>query len=167
MEFINPKLMFIVLLLIAAIWFWKTQIAYTTNAIAGVGTVFKRGDGTSSETFNAVSEVNSITGPTKSRGTIDVTSLDSTGGYREFIASFRDAGTVVLNMNWTRDGFDDLNDDFESDSTRNFQIVMPDTGETTFDFAAYVTDINQGIPFDDKITMDVTLKITGQVTLTS
>ena len=38
---------------------------------------------------------------------IDVTSLDSSGGYREFIASFRDAGEVTLNMNFTLASYDD------------------------------------------------------------
>lgn len=139
----------------------------TTNAIAGVGAEFKRGDGESNETFTALAEVNSITGPTKSRSTIDVTSLDSTGGYSESIASFRDAGTVTLAMNWTRDGFDTVNDDFDSDESVNYQIVFPDTGNTTLDFTGYVTDLGNAIPFGDKITMDVTIKITGLVTLTS
>lgn len=138
-----------------------------SEAIAGVGTVFKRGDGSSNEEFNAVGEINSITGPDKKRSTIDVTSLSSTGGYREFIASFRDSGVVTLEMNWTRDGWEAMNDDFESDSSVNYQIVLPDTGETTLDFAAFVTDIGLAIPLDDKITSGVTIKITGQVSLTS
>lgn len=138
-----------------------------SDAVAGVGTLFKRGDGESSEAFTSLSEVNSIGGPNKTRETIDVTSLDSTGGYREFIASFRDAGEITLEMNWTRDGYDTLNDDFESSNSVNYQIVFPDTGETTYDFAGYVTGVEQSVPTDDKITMTVTIKITGQVTMSS
>jgi len=139
----------------------------STNAIAGVGAIFKRGDGASSENFTAIAEINQIGGPNKSRNTIDVTSLDSSGGYREFIPSFRDAGEVTLNMNFTRDGYIDLNDDFESDSSVNYQIVFPDTGATTFQFAGYVTNITSAIPTDDKVTCDVTIKITGTVTISS
>lgn len=139
----------------------------TTDAIAGVGAQFKRGDGESNESFTAVAEVNSIDGPTMTKSFIDVTSLDSTGGYREFIGGFRDAGEVTLNMNFSRDGYDDMKDDFESDSARNFQIVMPDTGETTFEFAALVTSVPLAITPDDKITAAVTLKLSGQVTMTS
>ena len=139
----------------------------SSNAFSGVGTTFKRGDGTSNEAFTAIAEVNSITGPNKSRGTIDVTTLDSTNGYREFIASFRDAGEVTLNMNFTRDGYDDMNDDFESDDTVNYQIVFSDTGATTFDFAGLVTAIGVAVPMDDKVTMDVTIKIDGEVSMTS
>ena len=70
-----------------------------SNATAGVGTLFRRWSGTA---WVNIAEVNSITGPSMSRETIDVTSLDSTGGYREFIASFKDPGTISLNMNFTR-----------------------------------------------------------------
>lgn len=139
----------------------------TTEAIAGVGASFKRGDGESNESFTAVAEVNSIAGPTMTRNFIDVTSLDSTGGYREFITGFRDAGEVTLNMNFTRDGYDNMKDDFESDSTRNYQIVMPDTGATTFEFAGLVTSIPLDIPTDDKITATVTIKLSGQVAMSS
>lgn len=139
----------------------------TTNAIAGVGTQFKRGDGESNESFTAVAEVNSIAGPTMTKNFIDVTSLDSTGGYREFIGGFRDAGEITLNMNFSRDGYDDMKDDFESDSSRNYQIVMPDTGATTFEFAALVTAVPLAITPDDKITAAVTLKLSGQVTMSS
>ena len=136
-------------------------------AFSGVGTTFKNGDGESNEQFTAIAEINSIDGPNKSRATIDVTSLDSTGGYREFIASFRDAGQVTLTMNFTRDGYDEMNDDFEASVSRNYQIVLSDTGATTFDFAAFVTDLGMAVPFEDKVTASVTLKISGVVTMTS
>ncbi len=138
-----------------------------TEAISGVGTAFKRGDGASAETFTAIAEINSITGPGMTRDFIDVTSLDSTAGYREFIAGFRDGGTVVLNMNFTRNGYEDMRLDFVSDDSVNYQIVLADTGATTLDFAAFVTDLPMNITPDDKITVDVTLKITAEVTLTS
>jgi hypothetical protein len=62
-----------------------------SDAFAGVGTVFKRG-------AVAIAEITSISGPNLTRGTIDVTNLDSTNGYREFIAGFRDGGEVTLSM---------------------------------------------------------------------
>jgi hypothetical protein len=139
----------------------------TTNAISTVGAQFKRGDGESNEVFTALAEVNSITGPNKTRETIEVTSLDSTGGYDEFIPSFRNPGEYVLNMNWTRDGYDTLNDDFEIETVKNYRVVYPDTTETTYDFAGYVTAVNRGLPLKDKATMDVTVKVTGQETMGS
>lgn len=138
-----------------------------SDAISGVGTIFKRSDMASAPTFSAIAEINSIDGPNKSRDTIDVTSLDSTGGYREFIASFRDGGEVSLEMNFTRDGYVDMNADFEIDTLVDYQIVLPDTGNTTLEFSGLVTNLGLGIPLDDKVTAPVTIKVSGQVTLTS
>lgn len=132
----------------------------TSNAISGVGTVFKRNS-------VAVAEVNGITGPNKSRGTIDVTSLSSTGGYKEFIGSFRDGGTVTLNMNFTRATYDDFNDDFESEALQTYDIVLPDTSNTTFSFSGLVTDLGLAIPLEDKVSADVTIKVSGSITLTT
>lgn len=136
-------------------------------AISGVGTSFQRSDMASSPAFSAVAEINSISGPTMSQETIDVTSLDSTGGYREFIGGFKDGGTVTLNMNFTRNAYDDFLIAFDAGTLIDYQIVLPDTGNTTFGFSAIVTDLPLDIPTDDKITASVTLKVSGQVTLTS
>jgi len=138
-----------------------------SDAISGVGAVVKQSDMTSSPTFNAIAEINAIDGPNKTRDTIDVTSLDSTGGYREFIASFRDAGSVNLEMNFTRDGYIAMNDAFETDTLIDYQIVLPDTGNTTLDFSGLVVDIGMAVPLDDKITAPVVIKISGEVSLTS
>lgn len=132
----------------------------TTAAVSGVGTVFKR------ETVT-IAEINSVTGPSMVRQTIDVTSLDSTGGYREFITGFRDPGTVVLNMNYKKQNYDVMMSDFEAAATVSYSIVLPDTGASQLDFEGLVTEMPLRIPTDDKITMDVTIKITGAVTFTS
>ncbi len=137
-----------------------------SNAVAGVGTVFNRWN-TSTGKWEAISEINSITGPSMSRDTIDVTSLDSTGGYREFITGFRNAGTVVLAMNFTRDTYEQMKNDFESNTAQNYQIVLPDVENTGLDFEGLVTELPLTIPADDKITADVTIQITGKVEITS
>jgi len=138
-----------------------------SNAFSGVGTKFQRGDGASNESFSDIAEINSITGPNLSRDTIDVTSLDSTGGYREFIAGFRDGGELTLSMNFAPSGYFDLKDDFEVEVTHNYRIVMGNAAQTTFDITGLITALGVAIPLDDKVTCDVTIKITGEVTLTT
>ena len=135
-----------------------------SNAIAGVGTKFRRWDGAN---WDDIAEINSITGPGKTRDTIDVTSLDSTGGYREFIGGFRDGGTVTLPMNFTRSTYEVMNTDFESDVLQNYEILLPDTEATSFEFEGLVTELGLGIPADDKVSADVTIKISGQVVINS
>ena len=136
----------------------------TSKAVSGVGTKFRRWSGSA---WVDIAEINSINGPGMSRDTIDVTSLDSTGGYRQFIAGFRDAGTISLAMNFTRATYQLMKDDFESNEAQNYQMVLPDVEESGFDFEALVTELPLTIPTDDKITADVTLKITGEVVMSS
>ena len=135
-----------------------------SKAIAGVGTKFKRWNGSA---WVDIAEINSITGPSMSRDTIDVTSLDSTGGYREFITGFRNAGTVVLAMNFTRATYETMLNDFESNTIQNYQIVLPDVENTGLDFEGLVSELPLTIPADDKVTADVTIQVTGKVYLSS
>lgn len=133
-------------------------------AVSGVGTQFRRWNGSA---WANLAEINSITGPTMTRDFIDVTSLDSTGGYREFITGFRDAGTISLSMNFTRDTYDAFKADFESADLQYYEICLSDVENTTLEFAGLVTECPITIPTDDKITADVTIKITGAVTVNS
>ena len=136
-------------------------------AVASVGVSFKRGDGASSETFTAIAEITSISGPNMSRETIDTTSLDTSGGYRTFLASFRDGGEITLNMNFTRDGYIAMKTDFETDTTVNYQIVCSDTGATTMDFAGLCTGLGFEASTDDVIKANTTIKVSGAVTVSS
>ena len=137
-----------------------------SDAISGVGTQFRRWNSAIGE-WEALAEITGITGPGMSRGTSDTTALDTTGGYKTFIGAFRDAGTVSLAMNFTRDTYEQMKDDFESDDTQNYEIVLPDDENTTLEFEGLVTELPLTIPTDDKITADVTIKISGQPDLNS
>lgn len=136
-----------------------------SNAVAGVGTEFRRWDGAGS--WVTIAEINTISGPGKTKEVIDVTSLDSTGGYREFITGFKDGGTVTFSMNFTRSTYNLMNTDFESSDKQNYEIVLPDPDNTTIEFEGLVTELPLTIDPGDKITADVTIKVTGQPTLNS
>jgi predicted secreted protein len=143
-------------------------------AIAGVGARFRRWDSDGNPAaWEDLAEVNSISGPSMTRDFIDVTSLDSTGGYREFIAGFRDGGTVNLNMNFTRTTYDLMKEDFEDDVAKFYEIVLQDKDEngdlinTSFEFEGLVTELPLEIPTDDKVTANVTIKVNGEVTVNS
>lgn len=127
-----------------------------SEAITGQGTIFKRNG-------EAIGEINSIDGPTKSRETIEVTRLEDVDGYRQYIAGLREPGTVTLNMNFTRENYDVLNADFESDTIQTYAIELPDEDETVFTFSGFVTELPISIPIGDKITCDVTIQISGKV----
>lgn len=140
----------------------------TIAAVAGIGTAFKRNDSDSSSTnFTEIGEVNSISWDGMSRETYDVTTLDSEGGYAEFITGLRDAGSLNIEMNFQVDTYIDMLADFEDDAARLFQIVLADTGSTTIQFEGYVTALPLSIPVKDKITCSMTVKLTGAPTVSS
>ena len=134
------------------------------NAIAGVGTLFQRWDG---EEWDTIAEINSIEGPTMDKDNIDVTSLDTAGGYDEFITGFMDGGQLVLNMNFTRSGYEVMKSDFEIDVARDYRIVLPDDEDTTLEFEGLVIEIPLTMEAEDKLTADVTIQVTGEVVVAS
>lgn len=135
-----------------------------SNAFLGVGTTFSRSE-TVDGTYVPLAEVLNIDGPTMSRDTPDVTSLDSEGGYKEFIAGFRDAGTISLPMNFTHDTYEAMLDDFEDSTAKYYRIDMPNTEATRLQFLGLVTACPVSIQSTTQVTSNVSIKISGKVTL--
>lgn len=127
-----------------------------STAISSQGTKFFR------ETTQ-IGEINSIGGPNKTRETIDVTRLEDDDGYRRFIASLRDAGEISLSMNFDRDNYITINNDFESDDQVEYSIQFPDLHLTTFTFMGLVTALPVTANVGEKITCNATIKISGPV----
>lgn len=141
-----------------------------SNAISAFGTLLKIGDGGSPETFTTIAEVTNISGPSLSMNTVDVTSHDSTDGWREFVGGLLDGGEVTLDINFiptdpTHSYSTGLLNDMVNRTKRNFQLVFPDAGNTTWSFTALITAFEPSAPTDDKLSASVTLKITGKPTL--
>ena len=135
-----------------------------STAVSGIGVKFRRmGD----SIFEDLAEVTGITGPDKSRSTIDVTNLDSTDNYKEFIGGLRDAGQIGLEMNFTLATYELLNTDFESEDLNEYEIILTDAENTSFSFSGLVTNLSLAIPMDDKISASATIKISGVVSLHS
>lgn len=131
-----------------------------SEAISGVGVHLSRWDGSA---YVALAEITSIKGPGKKRDTIEVTNLDSTGGYKEFIGGFREGGTVSLTMNFTRASYDLMNADFETDDVQYYAITIPDAALTTLEFEGFVQELPLNISAKDAITADVTILVSGKV----
>jgi len=134
------------------------------NAVNSVGTTFKKWVASA---WTDIAEIKGITGPDLTRDTIDVTTLTSVGGYREFIAGFRNGGTVTLSMHFTRAGYDLMKADFESDVPQNYEIVIPDAGATAIEFEGLVTELPLTINVGDAITMDVKIKVSSEPVVSS
>jgi predicted secreted protein len=139
-----------------------------TTAKTGIGILLQRGDGaTPTEVFTTLAMVKSIKGPAEEAPTIDVTSLDSTGGYAEFIPGLKSGGTVAadVNLDESSTSYTNLRADFLNGVTHNWQIKFPSPSTKKFSFAAFPSKLDHS--FDPKApnTLSLTLQVSGQVTL--
>lgn len=133
------------------------------------GTQFQRGDGaTPSETFTSIANVTSIGGPERTRETIDVTSHDSPDQWMEFVGGLKDGGEISLELNYDpTESTHDLDDDFDDVLPRNYRIViLPGTDdEYTWTISGILTQLGDEFPYDDKMSRNMTCKVTGKPTL--
>lgn len=136
-----------------------------TEAISGVGALMRYYN-TGTSAWASLGEVTNISGPSMSRETHDVTSLASTGGYREFITGLKDPGTLSFTMWFNRSDYDAMKTLFESSTIQDFEMILPDTEHTTLEFSGYVTELPLEVP-EGPVSCSVSIKISGTVTVNS
>jgi len=134
------------------------------------GTLLKIGDGGATEAFTTIAGVRDISGPGIKQRTAEVTNHSSTGGYAEYVGTILEGGEVSFELVFdpadnTQDYGNGLLGDLVGRTVRNFNLVFPDTGATTWAFAALVTEFEPKEPVDGALTANCTLMITGQPTL--
>jgi predicted secreted protein len=134
-----------------------------TQAISGVGALLRYYTGAA---WASLGEVTNISGPSMSRATHDVTSLATTGGYREFITGLRDPGTLTFTMWFVRADYDAMKTLFESDVIKDFELILPDSEVTSLEFSGYVTELPLDVP-EGPVSCNVSIKISGSVTVNS
>jgi len=132
----------------------------TTAATAAFGTILTRNG-------SEIAELNNIGDIELSQEFIDVTTHDSTGGYREFIAAkIREAGEVAIEGNFLAtdtDGQIGLKTDLEAGTVQNFVITFPEG--TSWTFTAVVSKFSISSPLEKQMGFSATLKIAGKPTL--
>jgi len=135
----------------------------------GFGTQFRRATTLSpGDTFETIANVTNVGGPARSRETIDVTAHDSPDQWMEFIGGLKDGGEISLDINYDpAEVTHDLDDDFDDETPRNYQIViLPDTeDEYTWSITGIMTALEDEFPYDDKMARTMTIKVSGKPTL--
>lgn len=116
--------------------------------------------------FYDLGEVTSITPPSANADQIDTTHMQSPDRRREFISGLIDPGEFSFEMNYIpgSDGDNELNAILDADPDerrRNWRIIYPNNVVHTF--AGELTGYEPSVPFDDKMTASVTIKVTGVV----
>lgn len=118
--------------------------------------------------YHKVMEIASLSGPSQSMDTIDLTSHDSEGSFKEFVASLIDGGEISIEGNFIKgdaNGQIKFHTDMQAGETRSCFIVMPMAVGGAWSFKAIASGFEASYPFDEKIGVSGTLKITGQPTL--
>lgn len=139
-----------------------------SDAISSFGTLLQIGDGGGPENFTTIGEVKDISGPDLKLNTEDVTNHSSPGGWMEKVGTLLEAGTVDFDINYvpteaTHDATTGLLADMIARTKRNFKLVFPDAGATTWPFTAIVANFKPGAPVSGVLTATVSLEVTGSV----
>lgn len=132
-------------------------------AVNSYGTIFRFApEGGQQVVVGSLASIGEITSDSEE---IDVTALDSAGGYREYVQGYRDAGVVSI------EGFHTSGDAgqaairaaYASGKAGNVVIAFPDGAEASF--RAYVKSYSIGAAkVDGAVGFSAALRITGGVT---
>ena len=136
-------------------------------ALSAMGTLLKRGDGASPEQFATIPECHRISGPDVKVDLIDVTSHDSTGGFREFLPGLKDGDAVTAELHWVpgNEVHKGVREDAYAAELVNYEILFPDEAagaEDLVDFAAYVQGFPPNANVGDALRSTLNLKVTGE-----
>lgn len=141
----------------------------TTKAKASPGTLISIQDSASPTNYIHIGMVKTMTGPDKSLATIDVTNFDSPNNYSEFIAGFKDGGSVNMEVLFdpTDLGQLEVDEAYEARELRGYKIAFPQFSPTvTFAFDALCVKI--GRPSSAQTTGallgTIELKVSGALT---
>lgn len=126
-----------------------------------LGTKLKIGTGTAAV---AIGGLTSISSPSMSQETIDVTTLDSDGGYREFIGSFKDGGEVSASgfFNPQNEGQAAVYKALEDSTDEDFTIEFPADMKAKWVFKGVVTAYTTSAELEDAIAFEITIKVSGK-----
>lgn len=141
-----------------------------SNGFWAYGTIVQFGDGGSPEAFTAVAELLD-TGPIKAtRDSIDMTNHQTPDGYEDILPTIKRSSMASLSCNWipddpSQDGATGLASIFDSGRRTNFKVLLPDTGTSEVDFAAYVMSTGpDGLPVTGAGKVAFALKPVGKIT---
>ena len=138
-----------------------------TSGISGFGTLLPWDSAD-------LEEMTSITGPSETRGVIDLTSHDSPSSYKEFCAGLGDGGEISFEGNFISSdsaGQIAMHTDFQAGSTKTWIIKHPAWVDSSHEYpqitaSGIVTALSINPGLDDKISFSGTIKVTGAPALT-
>lgn len=132
------------------------------KATRALGTTLTKGE-------TAIAGLTSIGGIEITADTIDVTTLDSDGGYRESLGGFKDGGEVPIEGFFnpeTGSGQVELQTSLDSGLAEDYKINFPTTPAWGWTFKGVVTGFKVGdVDVDGTIAFGATIKVSGKPVL--
>lgn len=132
------------------------------------GTSLKVSDGAATPVFTIVAGVQDIDGPKYSTDEIDVTAHDSLNAFEEAIPTIKRASPITIPIvydpaNVTHQALVTL---WQNRTVRDWQIIAPDAGAEMIQVAAFIKDWGRSYPVAGALMADLSLRPTGQPTIT-
>lgn len=106
-----------------------------------------------------IAHLTSISGLELTSETIDVTALDSSTGYKEFLEGSNDAGEVKVKGFFNGADHEVLWIAFNTSASDTYTITFSEGSKWTF--TAWVTGYSTGGEVDNAVSFEATLKVTG------
>ena len=139
-------------------------------AAPAVGTKIQFWDSDASKpAWTELSEISDISGPDFSKDEIEVTALDTKGGFKSYIGGLKDAGNMTLEMNFDQKTFATMFNIFLKDGDAGvywFAVILNDNvmdnNKSAFWFQASVNQTPIRVSAGDRATATVTLRISGE-----
>lgn len=137
----------------------------TTSARIGYGTLFKVRTATGPDVYTTIGEQTNVTPYGIAVDSVDATHELSPGAWREFIPGLKDGGEVSIDLNYVPGGEAEATLMSLLGTTQVCRVVFPNGAKA--DFEAFITEMSPEAPIDDKMAMSITLKISGEVSVSA
>jgi hypothetical protein len=135
---------------------------HASQAVIGWGSVLGRGNADGPpETFTEVSEVTAFQPPQDTADEIEVSHFGSPGARKEYIAGMVDSGECTCTIQYRPAVYAihrQLALDAEARDLHNWQFELPDD-EEVITFRAFIKQFNRKLAPSDKITADITFRV--------
>lgn len=133
---------------------------------AAFGTQLRMGTSTSTGATTLIIGVHNMTGPGGDTEEIDVTAHDSTGSFRETLASFRDPGELNFDIRYdpahaSHNTATGIIGAWQDGVTRYWTMTLTDAASSVVEFFAWVKSFTMSSPFDGPLDASATLRLTG------
>ena len=122
------------------------------DGISGFGTTL------SGSVAGTIAEITGVSIPGFTVDDIDITTMDSPGAWREFIAGLKNAGQLDVDGFYEDEDFDSLLDNLAV--KQDWTITLPNGA--TLVAEGYIKDLGDEVPMDAGISRTFSIKLSGE-----